>query len=302
MSPAELRTALVVNPTKVSDVEALHREVGERCAALGAPHPLLLETTPDDAGEQLAQQAVRDGATLVLVAGGDGTVRAVCSGVQRSGVPVGILPMGTGNLLARNLDLPLKLSEALDVALAGRDRVLDLGQLACSGGPPACFAVMAGIGFDAQMMVDAPERLKAFLGWPAYLVSGLRHLRDRPLPMDVSLDSGTPVSHRARGVVIGNVGHLQGGVALLPDALPDDGLLDVVVLAPRRLVDWGSVVGRLLTRSRREDRTLSRVTARRVEVRTSVPTQAQLDGDPIGSVTSLVVEVSPAAVVVRVRS
>ena len=292
--------ALVVNPTKVGDVEALLQQVAERCTAHGQPPPYLLETTPEDAGEGMAREALRQGATLVLAAGGDGTVQAACCGLQGSGVPLGILPLGTGNLLARNLDLPLDLDKALDVALTGKDRVIDLAHATVGDAEPTCFAVMAGLGFDAEMMVDAPERLKAAVGWPAYVISGLRHLRDRPGQVEILLDGRAPINRTARGVVIGNVGELQAGVALLPDAVPDDGMLDIVILAPRRLLDWGRLLGRLLTRSSREDRTLTRWTARRVEVRTVAPTHAQLDGEPVGQVTSLVIEVSPAALNVRV--
>ena len=161
----EPRTALIVNPTKVDDVEALHRQVAQRCAAHGAPAPDLLETTPDDAGEGMAREAVRQGATLVLAAGGDGTVQATCCGLHSTGVALGLLPLGTGNLLARNLGLPLDLDDALEVALTGRDRVLDLAHVTVGDAPQTCFAVMAGLGFDAAMMADAPEGLKAAVGW-----------------------------------------------------------------------------------------------------------------------------------------
>jgi diacylglycerol kinase (ATP) len=293
---------LVVNPTKVDDVDALLCRVAARCAHHGLPMPQLLTTTKDDAGEAMAVEAVRRGADLVLAAGGDGTVRAVCCGLHASGVSLGILPLGTGNLLARNLGLPLDLDEALEVALTGRDRVLDLARATLDDAEPTCFAVMAGLGFDAQMMADAPEGLKAAVGWPAYLVSGLRHLRDRAGRVELTLDGRPPVRRAVRGVVVGNVGRLQAGVALLPGAVPDDGRLDLVLLAPRGLVDWGRVVIRLLTHSSREDRALSRHTVRRLQLRADRPTQAQLDGETAGAVTSLLIEVSPGALVVRVQT
>ena len=295
-----MQIALVVNPTKVEDVDALLHQVAEACQARGLPRPDLLPTTEQDAGEGMARDAVARGATLVLAAGGDGTVQAVSCGLEGSGVPLGLLPLGTGNLLARNLGLPLTLEEALEVALTGRDRVLDLGRATVGDADPRCFAVMAGLGFDAEMMVDAPEGLKSAVGWPAYVVSGLRHLRDSPDEIELVLDGAAAERRPARGVVVGNVGELQGGVALLPDAEPDDGLLDVVVLAPRRLVDWGRVLHRLVARSSRQDTTLQRHTARRLEIRTDVPVQAQLDGEPVGAVTRMVIEIVPGSLVVRV--
>lgn len=292
--------ALVVNPTKVDDVDALARQVAERCAAHGLPSPILLRTTENDAGEGMAREAISRGATLVLAAGGDGTVQAACCGLHGSGVPLGVVPLGTGNLLARNLGRPLTMEEALEVALTGRDRVIDLARATVGAAEQTTFVVMAGLGFDAEMMADAPAGLKAAVGWPAYVVSGLKHLRDRPAQFELVLDGAAAVSRSARGIVIGNVGQLQGGVALLPDAVPDDGVLDVVLLAPRRLVDWGRVLHGLIARSDREDHTLTRFTARRIEVRAAVPTQAQLDGEQVGAVTSLAVEISPGALVVRV--
>jgi YegS/Rv2252/BmrU family lipid kinase len=293
-------TALVINPTKVDDLDDLVRRVTEACARYGLTEPIVLETTPQDAGEGLARQAVADGAEIVLAAGGDGTVQSVCCGLQGTGVPLGILPLGTGNLLARNLEVPLDEAEALVVALSGRNRTLDLGLVRAGDAPQTCFAVMAGLGFDAQMMVDAPEQLKSAVGWPAYLVSGLKHLRDSPVLAEIVLDGGAPLRRKVRGVVVGNVGDLQAGVSLLPAASPDDGVLDVAVLAPAKLLDWGRLVGRLLFRSAREDLTLTRFTAQTIEVRLSVATQAQVDGEPLGPVRTLKVEISPGALVVRV--
>ena len=133
-------------------------------------------------------------------------------------------------------------------------------------------------------------------------MSGLQHLRDRPHAVELLVDDSASVRLSVRGVVVGNVGQMQAGVALLPDAVPDDGVLDVVALAPRHLADWGRVVVRLVTRSTRYDPALRRWTARSIELRSAVPVpvQAQLDGEPGGPVRRLRVAVEPAALVVRV--
>ena len=190
------------------------------------------------------------------------------------------------------------------MALGGRDRSIDLGSVQLDEQPPTHFAVMAGLGFDA------PAGLKSAVGWPAYVVSGLQHLRDRPYAVELLVDDSASVRLSVRGVVVGNVGQLQAGVALLPDAVPDDGVLDVVALAPRHLADWGRVVLRLVTRSTRYDPALRRWTARSIELRSAVavavavavpvPVQAQLDGEPSGAVRRLRIAVEPAALVVRV--
>jgi diacylglycerol kinase family enzyme len=205
------RAAVVIHPGKHDDIDGFRVTVHKAMSDLGWAEPLWLETTPDDTGERLAREAVRSGADLVLASGGDGTITACVGGVAKSGVPLGVLPCGTGNLLARNLGLPLSLDEALTVALTGADRRLDVG--AANGRP---FVVMAGIGFDAEMLEGADERLKARVGWVAYVLSGLRHLRERPVRMVLRADGGPPQRRWASGVIVGNVGSLQGNVRLLP--------------------------------------------------------------------------------------
>ena len=169
------RAAVVIHPGKHDDLDGFRTVVRKAMTELDWAEPLWLETRPDDTGERLASEAVRSGVDLVLASGGDGTVTACAGGVAGSGVPLGVLPCGTGNLLARNLGLPLSLDEALTVALTGSDRRLDVG---IANDRP--FVVMAGIGFDAEMLAGASEQLKKRLGWAAYMVSALRHLCDRP--------------------------------------------------------------------------------------------------------------------------
>nr|BFE72165.1 hypothetical protein GCM10020092_054660 [Actinoplanes digitatis] len=98
--------------------------------------------------------------------------------------------------------------------------------------------MMAGMGFDAQMLDATSDTAKAHIGWPAYVLGALRHLRDRPMRVTVRVDGGAPMRRRARSVLIANVGRLQGGVALLSEAQPDDGVLDVAILTPRTLRNW----------------------------------------------------------------
>lgn len=294
-------TALIVNPTKVGDVGRLHRRVAKRCRVHGRSEPVVLLTTREDPGEGLARAAVRDGAGLVLSAGGDGTVMSVARGLAGTGVPLGVLPVGTGNVLARNLDLPLTLIEALEVALTGAERCIDLGIVNTDTRPAEAFTVMAGVGFDAAMVADAPSRLKAAVGWPAYVVSGVRHLRDESMAVELRLDGAPPVTRWARSVIVGNVGMLQAGLRLLPDARPDDGLLDVVVLSPRRLGDWARVVLRLALRRGTPDRDVERFQVRRVELRVPSPQPSEMDGETPGDVRCMLIEVAPRALVVRVR-
>jgi diacylglycerol kinase family enzyme len=142
--------------------------------------------------------------------------------------------------------------------------------------------------------------LKAKIGWPAYVVAGARQLRYPAVRVDISVDGGEPVRRRARTVVIGNVGSLQAGIPLLPDALIDDGLIDVVVIAPRRLFGWVPLALRVFTRRRRTDDRLDRFTGHSVTLTVPHPTPRQLDGDTVGPGTELRAEVEPGLLLVRV--
>jgi diacylglycerol kinase (ATP) len=289
-------TVLVVNPTRVEDPAALLTRVAERCSALGLPVPRLVPTTQDDPGEGQAREGAAAGAGLLLVAGGDGTVRAAAQGLAGSGVPLGILPQGTGNLLARNLEIPLDEDDALDVALTGADRTIDLGRL----DDGTVFAVMAGTGFDARMMREAPEGLKGVLGWAAYLVGGARGLRRSRVHVQVGLDDDPPRAAVVRTVLVGNVGQLQGGLQLLPDAQPDDGALDVALVAPRNPKDWVVLIGRALTRRHRPDARLELFRARQIRVVTRRTEPRQVDGDLIDDGRGFIARVEPGALVIRV--
>ena len=227
------RAAVVVHPGKHDDLQNFQSAVGKAMTGLGWAEPLWLETSLADSGEELARSAVAAGVDVVIASGGDGTITACVAGVAGTGVPLGVLPCGTGNLLARNLGLPLDLNAALVVALAGDDRLLDVGE--ANG---QTFVVMAGLGFDAVMLAGTSELLKKHAGWLAYALSGLRHLWDRPTRMTIKADDGPPLDRSASGVIIGNVGTLQGNVHLLPDAVPDDGALDVAVLTAWGAIGW----------------------------------------------------------------
>jgi diacylglycerol kinase family enzyme len=225
----------------------------------------------------------------------------VCAGLAGTGPPVGVVPAGTGNLLARNLDLPLYLKSAIDVALNGQDRAIDIVRISGDGlGEDEHFLVMAGMGFDAAIMEGANDQIKARVGWLAYVVSGLRNLMFPAVRIEVSVDDGPLTKHRARTVVVGNVGFLQAGLPLLPDATIDDGRLDVVLVNPARFLSWLRVVWRVIGRGKRTDDTLNRMTGRKVVIRTPHATPRQIDGDPVGAGHELVCECLPGKLLVRV--
>ena len=299
--PENHRTlAVILNPIKVADADAFKASVSAAARATGWDEPLWFETTVDDAGADMARAAVAAGADVVVVAGGDGTVRVVCAEMAGSGIPVGVIPAGTGNLLARNLGIPLVRDQAVETVLLGQDRAIDVVRVEGDRLAPTRFLVMAGLGLDAAIMDGAPDALKKRIGWPAYVVAGARHLRYPAVRVDIRVDGGEPVRRRARTVVIGNVGSLQAGIPLLPDALIDDGLIDVVVIAPRRAFGWFSLAWRVMTKHPRTDERLDRYTGRSVELTVPSPTPRQLDGDTVGPGTTLRAEIEPGLLLVRV--
>ena len=294
------RLGVVLNPVGVDDAAAFKRRVSAAARGAGWEEPLWFETTVEEAGGAMGAAALAAGADVVAVAGGDGTVRTVCAELARTGVPVGIIPTGTGNLLARNLGLPLTIDAALAVVFAGHERAIDMVRVEGDDLAPDHFVVMAGLGLDAAIMAGAPEAIKAKVGWPAYVIAALRHIRYPAVRMDISVDDAPYERFRARTVVIGNVGNLQAGIPLLPQASFDDGRLDVVVIAPRRSLGWFVLLWRVLLRRPHTDERLGRMTGRRVVVQAGHPAPRQLDGDPVGEGSELRAEVAASVLLVRV--
>ncbi|SCG69898.1 Diacylglycerol kinase family enzyme [Micromonospora halophytica] len=282
-------SAVVVNPTKVTDLDEFRRTVNDALSAAGWPEPVWYETTADDPGRGQTEEAVRNGAQVVFACGGDGTVMACVSGLVGTDAELAVLPQGTGNLLAANLGLSNDLAAGLEVAVERGMRRLDVGAVG-----DQYFAVMAGMGFDAQMLQDTSETTKARIGWPAYVVGAAKHLRDRPMRVTVAIDDKPPLRRRARTVLIANVGRLQGGVRLLTDAEPDDGWLDVAVLTPRTLRHW-LAMGWALVRRRGSVPRMEVFRARRVEITSNRAQPRQLDGDLIEPGRSLRAEIRPGS-------
>lgn len=328
------RAAVVVNPTKFEDVPRVRARVTEVCRRHGWAEPLWLETTAEDPGLGQARHAVEEGVDLVCSLGGDGTVRTVASALIGTDVPLGLLPGGTGNLLARNLRIPIdSLDSALTAALTGRDARIDTCTLTLLRPTTAelverlededdptenveleeavddrssdeateshHFLVMAGLGFDAEVMAGAPERLKAKVGWAAYIVSGLRHLKGPQFVVDITTAEGLRLRRRVRSVLVGNVGRLTGGMILMPDAKHDDGIMDMVLLSPEGLVGWAAASVQIMTRQRKGHQRVDHHTCTRVTVRSDKPVELQLDGDTMGTASAMEITVEPASLVVR---
>lgn len=292
--------AVVINPTKFEDQFPVRTQIAQLCASRGWNEPSWYETSAADPGEGQAREAVASGAELVCPLGGDGTVRAVASGLLGSDVPMGLLPAGTGNLLARNLKLPSDdLAAAVVIAMTGRTHRIDVGEVSWDGEAATVFLVMAGMGLDAEIMAGVDEGLKKKVGWWAYVLSAVTAIFRLGFAVRLKTGSHRLVSQHARTVLVGNCGELTGGVHLIPLAEVDDGMLDVVLASPNSLSAWLAVGLHLISGRRRGHRALVHLQDREVTAITKEPIQAQLDGDAVGTRRQMTCTVLPSALPVR---
>lgn len=270
------RVVVISNPASggAASTDELERAVDDAVDASGADWQVEWSpTTEDDPGVGQARDAVQSGAERVIAAGGDGTVRAVLQSVAGSATELAVVPLGTGNLLASNLGLPTGL-DAAPAALGSSTRRLDVATV-----NDETFAVMAGIGFDAEMIRDANSAVKDRLGSVAYVISAARHLGRNRVHTTLSVD-GSEVWHgRTAMVLVGNCGEVTGGLEVFPDADPLDGRLDVAVLSADSAREWASVLWRLIRGVDQRDELVSRFRGEHVVVDVERPQPYELDGE-----------------------
>lgn len=326
----------------VADLSRLRPAVALAERALGLPPSSWTPITPGASIRSLVERAVAAGAPVVVAAGGDGTVRDVGAVLTGGDVPLGILPVGTANLLARNLALPVSsVRAAALVALGPTTRRIDAATVSLALHQKVVrrqtFFVMAGFGVDSDMVVGADPALKRRLGWTAYVQPIVQSLfRRRRTATVYRLDDGDPVHAAVHTMLVGSCSTLAGGLPILPNAVVDDGRLDVLTLvsiAPHHLartVGWlgGRWLGGRHARARNSGAHVTRrrharaqqpgpsgtavgeerspesfryATARQITVRLARPTVIEADGDLLGSATQLRFTVRKQALAVRVR-
>ena len=226
----------------------------------------------------------------MLVWGGDGMVQRCVDALAGSQAAVAIIPAGTANQLAGNLGIPTDLPEAVRIAFHGSRRRLDLGKLNGEH-----FAVMAGAGFDAEMINDADRGLKDRAGRAAYVLTGLRHVRDEPVPTKIRVDGRKWFDGPATCVLFGNVGTITGGIRAFDDARPDDGYLDVGVVTAQGALQWARTLGRAAAGRSERSPFVEMTQGRTFEVKFAERLTYELDGGERGSSKRLQASVVPAA-------
>lgn len=294
------RVALVLNPTK-TEANAVARQVHRACSRAGIPAPMIYETTAEDPGYSMARQAVADGADVVLAAGGDGTVRKVAAALADGPVSLGVVPMGTGNLFARNIGLPYHDLEAcIDEALHGPGAPVDIVDLLLTDArgdiTQEHSLVIAGAGMDAEVMGGTRDVLKERAGWLAYTEAGARHLVGHRHSVTLAVDHEPARHHKARSVLLANCGSLQAGMVLVPSARFDDGRLDTVLFSPRHAWDWARIVAKTVTRSSAELPVMQVRQGRTALLESPEPMPFQIDGDALGKVVRVEAGIRAGAV------
>lgn len=227
----------------------------------------------------------------VFTLGGDGTAMEVVGALAGKGPPVGILPGGTGNLLARSLGIPLTVPAAVRALAAGREARIDLGRL----GDGRIFGIGAGVGVDATMIEETPAIWKRRLGVLSYVIAGLRSLL-RFDSFDVKgLVDGVPFEQRASAILVANFGTTFRNLLTLGDGiLHDDGVLNVCIFSPATNADAARITYKMMRRDFSPDPCMSYLAGREIEIAT-VPSRAvQADGELAGA-TPLRVSVLPGA-------
>ncbi len=304
---ARQQVVFIYNPTK-NGAEDAKTLITRSVSKADWPAPIFLETTAEDPGVAMATAALEAKADVVIVGGGDGTVRAVAQTLRHTEVPMAIVPLGTGNLLARNLDLDVTdIAASVQIALFGHQRHIDAGLMEIEDGVTGAvakhsFMVIAGLGMDAEVMGDTNSKLKEHVGWLAYSEAGLRHMAGRRKKVSITLDDEPAQQRKVRSVLFANCGRLPGGIDFVPDALIDDGVLDIVVVSPRSALGWLAMAGKVVLQHKNHLPVIDFYRSTGVTIRTVLPVETQIDGDPSGSATQVKVSVEPKAVLVRVSA
>jgi YegS/Rv2252/BmrU family lipid kinase len=227
----------------------------------------------------------------VFVLGGDGTVMEVVSALAYSGIPIGVLPGGTGNLVAGVLGVPLGIRKAVAALLAGEKTALDLGQLPDG----RFFTFAAGVGVDVAMVERTSTRGKHAFGMISYAITAIRAAFQRDLVRVTVEVDGKTVQARAVLAMVANAGTLLGGrFAVGPNVRPDDGELDLCLFMPERMKEVFDLIWRLLRRDFSPHPRMMFVRGKTFRVRSDPPVAVQADGDIVGR-TPIDIKVAPMA-------
>lgn len=289
--PSPRRICLIVNPTagQSKPGEALANVTD--CLSAWCPDVVIRETAGKGDAEKIAKTLKPGEFDLAVAVGGDGTINEVLNGLPDH-TPLGIVPLGTANVLARELKIPVNdLAGACEVLRTCRARPVDLG--VCNGRK---FSLMVGIGFDAEAVKEVPPNIKDLIGAPAYVLSGLRVLNQmrRALRYRLTLPKGRIVS-RGMMLVVANAASYAGDLQIAPLASLEDGLLHLCLFRERNQIGFLGQLFQVLRRKQLEDPNFLYRMTEWVHVQCTPPAAVQLDGDYFGK-TPVDIRCLPGAV------
>jgi len=291
------RALLITNPAAARTQPLAVNVVRDALKAAGWQTELLATGGSGDA-RRLAEYGLADGVDLVAVFGGDGTTMQAAAALVGTEVALGVIPGGTGNLLAGNLRIPASPLRAAEVLVRGRTRRIDLGRMERLSGVHY-FAVACGAGMDARVMAETASEHKRRWGMAAYVATTLRLIGDvRSTAHHVTVD-GVDYEATAAMILVANCGEVIPPFIRLGTAIsPDDGLLDVVVMRADSVGESVRAVWELL-RARgpigRAQGLIGYARGREITVASATPEPVQLDGEPEGE-TPFTATVVPGAI------
>ncbi|MFT4244983.1 MAG: diacylglycerol kinase family protein [Micrococcaceae bacterium] len=297
------QVGVVINPSK-NNYEEARAFLIEACIDANWPAPKFWETKSDDPGASQTQAAINAGCDLIIACGGDGTVRKCAEQLLHTGIPMGIVPIGTGNLFARNLKLEVtKPRVAVHDALFGDEQVIDAGHVRLDNGKKGVWLVMTGMGDDANVIAKTRPELKKYFSWLAYIEAAMRTLsgsrRDR---VEITIDDEKTIEKDVRSILGGNCGVLPGGIDFNPESVIDDGNLEIVILSPKSIAGWFGIGTRILLQRPRNEKVFEVIQAKKLKIHTDKPLEAQVDGDHVGEVKEMELEIDPASLIVKVTA
>ena len=266
-------------------------ELRQVLAREGCHDPLWYEVSKSRKAPKYARRALADGAEVIFVWGGDGTVQRCIDAVAGTDAVLAILPAGTANLLATNLEIPAGLTEAVRVGLYGERRPLDTGTVNGEH-----FAVMAGAGFDARMIAEADSGMKDRIGRAAYLYTGARNLRARRVKATIQVDGQRYFKGQTSCVLVGNVGKVLGGVEAFTGARPDDGLLELGVVTAANPVEWARTLGRVALGQADKSPFVEVTRGKQFRIRFDHQLPYELDGGARPAVAKVRIKVHPGSI------
>lgn len=261
----------------------------------GHPDVLWYEVAKSKKAPAAAKKALKGGADLLFVWGGDGTIQRVVDAVAGSGATLALLPAGTANLLARNMGIPIDLAGAVEVGLHGDRRALDTGSVNGEH-----FAVMAGVGLDAFMIKAADSGLKDKVGRVAYVWTGAKTLRRGRTKAIVKVDGSVLFKGKTACVLVGNIQKVLGGITFFDEAEPDDGVLDVGVITAKNSVEWARTLSRVAVGKAAKSPFIRVSTGKKISVELSRATPYELDGGDRPKTKKLRFVVHPSSITVCV--